>query len=268
MFTEKLFFYPDCINYGGYPLKNESQSFKDIYIKVNTEVTLHGWFVTPLNLKAKATIIHFHGNAANITNHWSQVDWIPKQGYNLFTFDYRGFGESTGKTTFSGIHEDCLTVISYVRKKLDNTKKLILLAQSLGGSFCLSATAQDKGKDIKCIILDSCFDSFKNIATAKISMIPNSIASFATNFLISDEYSPLKSIKSLKSLQIPKLHIHSKSDQVIPFDLGFNLFNSGSQPKIFLPLEWERHIATFVERAPENMSQVQRFLDNCIVEQN
>ena len=105
MLVEQLFFYPDSFNYGGLPPVNESESFEHIYIEeFNTDVRLYGWFAKPLKVIPKATIIHFHGNAANISNHWNQVSWIPSQGYNLFTFDYRGFGESTGKTTFSGIH--------------------------------------------------------------------------------------------------------------------------------------------------------------------
>lgn len=264
MLTEQLFFYPDSCNYGGLPSVNKSECFENIYIELNSKERVHGWFVEPLQLIPKATIIHFHGNAANITNHWDQVSWIPAQGYNLFTFDYRGFGESTGKTTFRNIHEDCLKAIYYVREKLDKTGKLVLLGQSLGGAFCLSATAEDKGKDIKGMILDSCFDSFRNIAIAKLSMSPNQILSLAINFLVSDQYSPLESVKSLSELKIPKLHIHSKSDQVIPFERGLNLFNCTSEPKRLLSLECNKHISTFIERSSKNMSEVFSFLDYCL----
>ncbi|WP_271948025.1 alpha/beta hydrolase [Microcystis aeruginosa] len=259
MLIEQLFFYPDSHDYGCKP-SSDKFHFEDIYITLNPHVKIHGWFVPSEDLP-KATIIHFHGNAANITNHWEQVSWIPRQKYNLFTFDYRGFGQSTGEIRFSGIHDDCLSVIRYVRTKLDNTGKLIILGQSIGGAFCVSAVAEDQSKDIKGIILDSCFDSFQNIAIAKLFMIPSSLASLASNLLLSDKYSP---IRYLDSIKIPKLIIHSESDQVVPFKLGCNLFNSASDPKKFLSVKHEDHISFFINRVPENMSIVFNFLANCL----
>jgi fermentation-respiration switch protein FrsA (DUF1100 family) len=261
MLLERLFFYPDSHDYGGHP-SIEKLKYNDIYIRINHKIKLHGWFVPAQETLPKATIIHFHGNAANITNHWVQVSWIPQENYNLFTFDYRGFGKSTGETSFSGMHEDCLTVISYVRKNLDNTGKLIVLGQSLGGAFCVSAVTEDRGKDIKGIILDSCFDSIKNIAMAKISIIPIPLASIATNLLLSDKYSPSKYLYSTK---IAKLFIHGELDQVVPFQQGYNLFQSASEPKKFLPIKHEDHISVFINRMPENMSVVFKFLENCLV---
>lgn len=259
MILDRLFFYPDSADYGGHPSVSNYR-FDEVYVAINPETRLHGWFVPSQEQYCKATIIHFHGNAANITDHWVQVDWIPKKGYNLFTFDYRGFGKSSGSVSFSGINEDCQSVISYVRRHLDNTGKIILLGQSIGGAFCLSAARQDKNADIKGIVIDSCFDSFRNISASKLSMFPEYISTFASNILVSDKYSPAKGIDSLKA---PMLFIHSESDQVVPFQQGLNLFTLASEPKKFLHIKNEDHISVLVNRMRPNMNVVCGFMEDC-----
>lgn len=52
---------------------------------------LSGWFIPAVG-KPLGTVIHFHGNAQNMTAHFSFVDWLPGSGFNLFVFDYRGHG--------------------------------------------------------------------------------------------------------------------------------------------------------------------------------
>lgn len=66
---------------------------------------LTGWFV-PATGKAIGTVIHFHGNAQNMTAHFSFVDWLPEEGFNVFTFDYRGYGRSAGAPERQGVFDD------------------------------------------------------------------------------------------------------------------------------------------------------------------
>ena len=49
------------------------------------------------SVKRKATVLHLHGNAANISNHLPLVAWLPARGYNVLMIDYRGFGRSAGQ---------------------------------------------------------------------------------------------------------------------------------------------------------------------------
>lgn len=38
----------------------------------------------------------FHGNAENLTSHYVQLVWMTDEGYNLFIFDFPGYGLSEG----------------------------------------------------------------------------------------------------------------------------------------------------------------------------
>ena len=53
---------------------------------------LHGWLLRPPgNGEAVGTVVHFHGNAQNLSAHVGFVDWLAGRGYNVFVFDYRGY---------------------------------------------------------------------------------------------------------------------------------------------------------------------------------
>ncbi len=56
---------------------------------------LHSWLLRA-ERSARATILQFHGQTENITLHVKQVSWLPAEGYDVFLFDYRGFGRSEG----------------------------------------------------------------------------------------------------------------------------------------------------------------------------
>ena len=68
---------------------------------------LHAWFL-PAGGTARGTVLHLHGNAANVSNHLPLVAWMPARGYNVLMLDYRGFGKSEGRPTLDGIVEDAL----------------------------------------------------------------------------------------------------------------------------------------------------------------
>ena len=75
-------------------------TYKENYINVSNN-KIYYWTIEP-QTKPIASIIQAHGNAQNMSTHFYSMIWFLKQGYRVVTFDYRGFGNSTGKPTRSG----------------------------------------------------------------------------------------------------------------------------------------------------------------------
>lgn len=142
--AESLFFYPDSVDYGRSPAQ-QNLEFEVVTIESSDGV---GWFVPAVideeriqDAKlAKGTVIHVHGNAANITNHWSLISWLPKAGYNVLTFDYRGYGRSDFvEPTIKGLFEDTIAVINFALNREDvRANNVFVLGQSLGGNNALA----------------------------------------------------------------------------------------------------------------------------------
>ncbi len=100
----QFFYYPDDKIYGPDPRSAESVEFT-----AKDGTRLHGWFIPSATGPAEnaiATIIHAHGNAGNMSAHWPLVSWLPERNFNVFMFDYRGFGKSKARRPVP----DCWTI--------------------------------------------------------------------------------------------------------------------------------------------------------------
>ena len=101
-----FFYYPDDKLYGPDPWSAESVEFT-----AKDGTRLQGWFIpssTGPADNAIATIIHAHGNAGNMSAHWPLVSWLPERNFNVFMFDYHGFGKSKGTPSQAGLLDDTL----------------------------------------------------------------------------------------------------------------------------------------------------------------
>ncbi|HUN82536.1 MAG TPA: alpha/beta hydrolase, partial [Phycisphaerae bacterium] len=93
---DRVFYYPDRRVHGD-PAEH-GLKYEDVYFAAPDGVRLHGWFF-PATKPATGTVLHIHGNAANVSAHYEFIRWLPAAGYNVLTFDYRGYGQSGGHVT-------------------------------------------------------------------------------------------------------------------------------------------------------------------------
>lgn len=231
-----FFYYPDDKIYGPDPWSAESVEFT-----AKDGTRLHGWFIPSATGPAEnaiATVIHAHGNAGNMSAHWSLVSWLPERNFNIFMFDYRGFGKSKGRPSQAGLLDDTQSAINVVRHRSDvNPQRLVLFGQSIGGANMVSALGNGDREGIRAVILDSTFASYSSIAN---QMIPGS------GFFMDDSYNAERFIAEVSP--IPVLIIHGKADRVIPWEQGERLYDLTREPKQKINLPDGEHIDAFSER--------------------
>ena len=159
--VERFFFYPDAVRYTApeqFGLRAE-----DVELRAADGTRLHAWFLQAQGT-ARGTVLHLHGNAANVSNHLPLVAWLPARGYNVLMLDYRGFGRSEGKPTLDGIVEDALAALQYLRTRPEVDRgRLVVFGQSLGGATALRMLARDSA-GVRLAIIDSSFPSYRGIA--------------------------------------------------------------------------------------------------------
>ncbi|HAI1303466.1 TPA: alpha/beta hydrolase [Escherichia fergusonii] len=231
-----FFYYPDDKIYGPDPWSAESVEFT-----AKDGTRLHGWIIPSATGPAEnaiATVIHAHGNAGNMSAHWSLVSWLPERNFNVFMFDYRGFGKSKGRPSQAGLLDDTQSAINVVRHRSDvNPQRLVLFGQSIGGANMVSALGNGDREGIRAVILDSTFASYSSIAN---QMIPGS------GFFMDDSYNAERFIAEVSP--IPVLIIHGKADRVIPWEQGERLYDLTREPKQKITLPDGEHIDAFSER--------------------
>ena len=207
---ERMFFYPDAVTYTT-PAQVGVRA-DDVQIVTADGSRLHGWFLPAVG-KAKGTVLHLHGNAANVSNHLPLVAWLPARGYDVLMVDYRGFGRSQGKPSLDGIVDDAAAALAYLRTRTDvDQTRLIVLGQSIGGATALRLLARD-AKGVRLAVIDSAFASYRGVArdaTAGGPLAP--VAAMTTGLLPGPEKDP---ITALKSINVPLIFVHGKRDSII-----------------------------------------------------
>lgn len=164
------------------------------------------------------TIFFVHGNAGNMNWHWGFVEDLPRRGFNLFMFDYRGYGESEGRATARRpLIEDTHAALDVLlaHPQVD-PRRVGVFAQSLGAAVALHVIADRP--EIRCAVLESPFASWRlAAATALGGNDPGFIARGLASLLIDDSDRPLDAIGRV---QVPVLIIHGDRDRIVPIVHG------------------------------------------------
>jgi uncharacterized protein len=208
---------------------------------------LSGWFIPAVGT-SRGTVIYFHGNAQNMTAHFGFVSWLPARGFNLFVFDYRGYGASDGTPDRRGVYEDSLAALDYIAARPDiDHNRLLVLGQSLGGANAVAAVGSHPIAGIRAVVIDSAFASYQGIVRDKIAGMP--LLSFfrtpLSHLLIGNSLSPDAVIANIAP--IPLLIIHGTSDRVVPFAHGKRLFELAREPKQLWTIEGGDHTEAFAD---------------------
>lgn len=243
-----VFFYPDNATYITPDRLN--LDFEDVYLDTADGETLHGWWLPALTDEpAKGTIYYLHGNAQNVSAHILNVAWLPEQGYNVFTIDYRGYGQSTGAPDIEGALHDAETGLRWLtHQEHTEDRPLYLLGQSLGGALGIALasewTQRNEQPALDGIILDGTFSGFRYIAREKLDQFWLTWPfQYPLSWTIPDDYEGTDRIADLSP--VPVMVIHSVRDGIIPFEHGVRLYEAAEQPKEFLQTDTP-HAATFV----------------------
>lgn len=193
---------------------------------------LHGWFIPGKTSKPKGTIVFSHGNAGSISYHIGFCAWFAEAGYNVFMYDYRGFGKSGGEPDRRGMIDDVKAAFAYIMKRPDiDKRRIISYGHSLGGAQSVTALAESPVKGLRAIIIDGAFASYQAMA----SVIGGQLGAS----LVSDELAPKDFVAKLAP--IPFLVVHGSHDEVVPVSQGIQLYQSAGQPKTLFEVKDGRH---------------------------
>lgn len=254
-----IFYQPDKELW--FPPERSGLAYSEIWFPSKDGTRLHAWFFRS-NTTPKGTILQYHGNAQNLTSHYTSLVWLTKHGYNLFIFDYRGYGKSENYPNREEINSDARSAYDYIKIIPKNIKgdKLILYGQSLGGiilSGMLTHTKEELTSDA--VILEGTFDSYQAIARKKLSGIFITWPfQWLAYILVTDSYAPQNLYHNIKTEKI--LIIHGLKDQVIPHEFADRIHKqSAGKSELWLFSDVE-HINTWFAQNGKYKPKLLEFL--------
>ncbi len=127
------------------------------------DATLHGWIVN--GRKDGPLLVYYGGNAEEVSEHipgWAKLPWP------TVLFNYRGFGNSTGKPSERAFVDDAVAIVDWAKEQLPN-RPLVLFGLSLGSGVAVQAAAQVKPE---ALILVSPYRSVAHIARSRFPVFP------------------------------------------------------------------------------------------------
>jgi pimeloyl-ACP methyl ester carboxylesterase len=202
---------------------------RNVFFENNKGEKLQGWiFKADDEINNGISILFLHGNAGSIFSHVRIVKPLVEKGFNVFVFDYSGFGYSEGKAKRKQLPNDAQAALEFYLKQIEcKGKKVIIYGQSLGGHLALEVAKNNQDK-IKGVVIEGAFTNHDEIGAEAFK------PGFIAKMMIREYYNGLKNIKKLK---IPVMVIHSINDETIPFFMGEKLYKAANSPKQFYQLE-------------------------------
>ncbi|TET36963.1 MAG: alpha/beta fold hydrolase [Planctomycetota bacterium] len=231
--ADRLFFYPDREIH----LKKEALPFpvRDVFFESTDGTKLHAWFCSAKTEKVKGVIFYCHGNAQNLSTHVRFIEWLPRAGYHVFIWDYRGYGLSEGTPTKRGLRKDteaALETFLNLPEVKESGLPRIALGQSLGSAYA-SWIAAERPDAFDAVVLEGAFSRHRGIGAA---MLKRNCCTYIFAWpvawlLVSTSQDPVDNVRGIK---VPLLVVHGKSDPIIPYRMGEEVFSAANEPKEFI----------------------------------
>lgn len=222
--------------------------YEDILLTTEDGQTIAAWFV-PAPDPDSATILFCHGNGGNISHRLDSIQTFLNMGFNVLIFDYRGYGNSSGKPSEKGTYLDAMAAWMHLtRDKEIRPERIIVFGRSLGGAVATKlATEVNPGA----LVIESTFTSAPDMAAKMFPFLP-------VRLVCRFKYDSLSRMKKIKC---PILIAHSPEDEMIPAPHGQRLFEAANEPKLFVEMSGD-HNTGGLDTNPEYQRTLKEFVQS------
>jgi len=193
--------------------------FENVVFRSADGLKLTGWYIHAKD--SELTVLFCQGNGGNMMYCLDSINIFYSLGLNCFIFDYRGYGSSDGKPSEDGTYLDAGAAYKWLteeRKILSDN--IIIFGRSLGGSIAAHLAGNVKAK---ALVIDSAFTSYVDIGKKFYPYMP--VRWFARFKYTTIDY--------IRKVHCPVMIIHSRNDEVVPFEFGLELYEAADEPKEF-----------------------------------
>jgi fermentation-respiration switch protein FrsA (DUF1100 family) len=167
-----------------------------------------------------------HGNYGNLSDAGrpSHYAGLLGLGLNLLAFDYRGYGASGGQPSEEGLYRDAGAAWRYLTEtRRVAPGRIVLFGHSLGSAVAVELATRVPAAGL---IVEGALTSVVDRAQEAYPWVP-------VRWIARSRY---PSLERIRRLTLPKLFLHAREDEVIPFAHGRRLYDAAPPPKTFVAL--------------------------------
>ncbi|KAM4729842.1 lysophosphatidylserine lipase ABHD12 [Anableps anableps] len=183
------------------------------------------WYENTLN-DGSPVFIYLHGNTGSraAPHRVGVAKLLSALGYHVVVPDYRGFGDSTGEPTESGLTTDAVQVYNWVKTRSGDSL-VVIWGHSLGTGVSTNTAVKllEQGVTFDGVILEGTFNSNQqhipyNIFIWYYWKFPGIKHLFS--FLRQEKKVLFPTEQNLKKMRSPILFLHSEDDHLAPIEIA------------------------------------------------
>lgn len=223
-----------------------SEDYGHVVFSSSDGIQLDGWLIP--NGESSPLVIVCHGHGSSKGDGIGVAEFLHRNGYGVFMFDFRAHGESEGDLATLGWLEveDLKAAIGYVKENVDPAS-IGVLGFSMGGAVAITTAGQTD--EIKAVVADSAFpDRSGLIAKAVDNNLPPPFSLMTLLFARArgmnlDDNNPASHVQGISPNAL--LIIQGDSDHLVTLDDAKLLFEKAKEPKELWLVDDTPHVAAF-----------------------
>jgi pimeloyl-ACP methyl ester carboxylesterase len=224
-----LYFFQDKLIFPAEPLpKNYIFTFNAPFTEINLPVD--GAVLNALHFKqkdSKGLIFFLHGNSGHLVDWVTDLDFYQRANYDLFIFDYRGYGKSTGKLKSQAQAIDDVKIAWDFIAPHYKDKPIVIYGRSIGSAL---ATELAQTVNPALLVLVSPFTSMVAMAKQRYPFAPSWLLRY-----------PFETDKIIQNVSSEVLLIHGDEDDFIPIIHSQRLQQLTQKPSKLLIIKGADH---------------------------